>query len=185
MAQRALAKSRDRRNNRRMLHFPKHPFLAWLTLAVLLLTACTNRKKIDRKVFSVFSDFVFVGSGPYHGNSELDRTVPAHGANPMSLPGQLEIDKLYIFHHRRPLDGQALALSALPSRLRQQGIRITQAPTSTKELMFPYVGGPIFTIRFEDGTHFGFIFSQVCPNLTKEIDAGYTGTDYVLVYTRY
>jgi hypothetical protein len=163
---------------------PVRRFCPWLTLIVVLFTACTNRnaKTIDSKVLSVFSDFALVGTAPYRGKSDLDRTVPAHGSSPLSLPSQVEAGKLYIFHHRRPLDGEKVALSELPTRLRRQGIQITQAPQSPKDLMFPYVGGPIFTIRFKDGRHSGFIFSQLCPNLTKEIDAGWTGTDYVLVY---
>jgi hypothetical protein len=168
-----------------MAQSPVRPFWSCLILIVVLFTACTNRnaKAIDSNVLSVFSDFALVGTVPYQGKSELDRTVPAHGSSPLPLPSQLEAGKLYIFHHRRPLDGEQLALSELPTRLQRQGIQITQAPRSPKDLMFPYLGGPIFTIRFKDGKHSGFIFSQVCSNLTKEIDAGWTGTDYVLVYT--
>lgn len=168
-----------------MAQSPVRPFSPRLTLIVLLFTACTNRnaKPIDSKVLSVFADFALVGTMPYQGKSQLDRTVPAHGSSPMPLPSQLAVGKLYIFHHRRPLDGEKLALSVLPTSLQRQRIQIIQAPQSPKDLMFPYVGGPIFTIRFKDGSHSGFIFSQLCPNLTKEIDAGWTGTDYVLVYT--
>lgn len=169
-----------------MAQSPVRPFWPWLTLIVVLFTACTNRnaKPIDSKVLSVFSDFALVGTAPYQGGSELNRTVPAHGSTPMAFPSQLNAGKLYIFHHRRPLDGEKLALSELPLRLRRERIQITQAPQSPKDLMFPYVGGPIFTIRFKEGRHSGFIFSQLCANLTKEINAGWTGTDYVLVYTK-
>ncbi len=183
MPQRVLANTR--RNNYTMIQSRVRSFSVWLTLIVVLFTACTNRntKLIENKVLSVFSDFAFVGTELYHGKSELDRTAPAHGSSPMPLPSKLEVGKLYIFHHRRPVDGVKLALSELPTRLQRQGIQITQTPQSDKDMIFPYVGGPIFTIRFKDGGHSGFIFSQLCPNLTKEIDSGWTGTDYVLVYT--
>ena len=158
-------------------------FLISLTLIVVVLTACTSPKVPDSKALSVFSDFALVGSEPYHGNGEFDRTVPPHGSSPLPLPSQIEVGRLYIFHHRSPVDGEKLALSELPARLQRQGIQITQAPQSRKDLILLYLGGPIFTIKFKDGRHSGLIFSQLCPNLTKEIDAGWTGTDYVLLYT--
>lgn len=153
-------------------------------LFVLAMVGC-SRRQIGSKALNAFSDFTYVGSGPYHGekNSGINMTVAPHGQEPLPLPQQLEAGVQYIFHHRRPLDGEKLALSELPARLRQQGIEITRAPKSARDMMFPFVGGPIFSIQFKEGNRSGVIFSQLCPSYTKQVDAGWTGDDYVLVYT--
>lgn len=62
---------------------------------------------------------------------------------------------LYIFHHRRPVDDEKLALVELPARVKSEGITIVKAPKSSKDLMYPYVGGPLFKIQIQDGRHEG------------------------------
>jgi hypothetical protein len=164
----------------------KYQFAVWLAFIGIFFIGCRKPTlgPIGTKAFSVLADFVLVGTAPYHPNDSLDHSVPAHGSGALSIPTELQVNKFYIFHHRRPLDGQRLALSELPLLMREHGMEIVQGPKSSRDLIFPYVGEPVFTIKFKDGAHVGFIFSQLCPNLREEIDAGWTGNDYVLLYTQ-
>jgi len=149
------------------------------------MVGCGRKQIANSKALNAFSDFTYVGSGLYHGqkNGGINMTVAPHSQEALSLPQQLETGVQYIFRHRKPLDGEKLALSELPSRLRQHGIEIVRAPNSARDMMFPFVGGPIFSIQFKEGTRTGVIFSQVCPSYAKQVDAGWSGSDYVLVYT--
>lgn len=148
------------------------------------MVGCGRKQITSSKALNAFSDFTYVGSGPYHGekNGGINMTVAPHFTEPPSLPQQLETGVQYIFHHRNPLDTEKLALSDLPSRLRQQGIEVIRAPRSARDMMSLFVGGPVFSIQFKEGSRTGIIFSQVCPSYTKQVNTGWTGNDYVLVY---
>jgi hypothetical protein len=152
--------------------------------ALTSVTGSCNRQTIAAsKAVSAFSDFTYVGSGQYVSSKNgINMTVAVHGEEPQAFPQHLETHVQYIFHHRNHFDTERFVLSELPSMLRRQGIVLTHYPHSARDMMFPYVGGPVFSIQFKEGAHSGIIFSQICPSYKKQVDSGWTGNDYVLVY---
>jgi hypothetical protein len=136
----------------------------------------------DSKLVGIFSDFTFVGSAPYSQTAEAQTTVPPHGLMELAPPSQLPAGRQFIFHHRRPLDDEQLALTLLPQRLRASGLEVTAGPHSSRDLIYLVYGGPLFRIEFHDNNRKAFIFNRLCPQLMQaEKDAGqWIGEDYVL-----
>lgn len=171
---------------------PRHRSLSLLRAAIVLtclMLGCARKNSpADSKMLAVFSDFVFVGAGPYvstqRNSVEANQSVALHTEQQQPLPKHVEAGRQYVFHHRRPVDNEQLALGILPSRLQAAGVRIIRAPQSPGDLMHLIVGGPLFVIKFKDGENVGFIFNRVCPELQKATKNAeeWTEEDYVLVY---
>jgi hypothetical protein len=164
-------------------------YYCWLGILVVLMwttTACTNwDSQPDSKALHIFSDFTFVGSVPYKPSEKHPvETMSLQGNEAQQLPKKLAIGTAYVFHHRGPVDDEKLALSELPSRLRAAGLQVQDAPKSPRDLMFAYIGGPFFVIKFTDGRHAGLITNPLSRDYVKQVDSGWMGEDYILVYTR-
>jgi hypothetical protein len=160
--------------------------LGAIALLALISVSCSNRSQM--KGFSVFSDFVFVGSAPYKpgpaGGAEANEQLPKHGTAQLPLPDRPQAGVLYIFHHRGPVDNEKLALVDLPARLKSADITIAKAPKSSKELMYPFIGGPLFKIQIRDGNHEGVIYNQVDPDLVQAPNPEWAKEDYVLLWLK-
>ncbi len=157
--------------------------LCVMVFLIFLANGCKERQRIpDSKAFATLSDFTLAGSGP--SEYPRDKTVPDHGLDAISVSGPLKLHTQYIFHHRSPMNTEKLALSDLPAKMRNGGLQILNAPQSSRDMLYSYVGGPVFTIKFQEGNHIGFIFSGLCPSFGKQADNGWAGNDYVLVYTQ-
>jgi hypothetical protein len=72
----------------------------------------------------------------------------------------------------------------LPARLKSAGITIVKAPKSSKDLMYPYVGGPLFRIQIQDGSHEGTIYNQIDPDLMQASNPEWVKEDYVLLWLK-
>lgn len=154
-------------------------------VSYLIFFTCTNNARgIDAKVFQVFRGFDLVGLGT--ANLETDGSlgttfVPPHEQTKMPLPKTVEIRTAYIFHYPggRP-NNERLAAEELPERLGKLGYKIVQAPNyNGGKFSYPYIGGPLFSIVFEDGNHKGIIFNGVEGEVKEK---GWIVEDYVLVF---
>jgi hypothetical protein len=69
--------------------------------------------------------------------------------------------RVYIFRKMTKRSDEDLGLKSLPDRLAEIGARILKAPKSSKDLIYPFIGGPLFVIQFEKDGHEGTMFNQV------------------------
>lgn len=122
-------------------------------------------KRPSPKPLAVFAAFVYVGEGPYSQGANPETAAPPHGEIELPLPKQLDFGKQYIFHPRRPVDDETLALETLPATMRSLGLHVTAAPKSPADMIYLFVGGPLFTIQVKDGDHTAYIFNVLCPQL--------------------
>ena len=167
----------------------KYSVASVFVVAALIVTAgCARYSRGDSKIFSVFSDFVFVGEGAYQFPPQPGREVTSevieHGQTRLPLPERPEIGRQYVFHHNLPLDVEKLALADLPSRLQREGFQILTTPHSSQDMMRLYFGGPVFVIKFKQGNHVGFIFDRLCPKFKDQVNKGWDANDYVVVFER-
>jgi hypothetical protein len=156
-------------------------------LLAFVSVSCSTRSQ-EMKGFSLFRDFTFVGSAPYKagstGAAEANEQLPKHGTAQVPLPDRPLPGIRYIFHHRGPVDNEKLAVIDLPARLKSAGITIVKAPKSSKELMYPFIGGPLFKIQIRDGDHEGVVYNQVDPDLVQAPNTEWAKEDYVLLWLK-
>jgi len=132
----------------------------------------------------VFRDFDFVGYGPatFEENGELDHTqIVAHGNAEKSVPLDMQIRTQYVFHYRGGRgDPERLGRDLLPSRLRDLGLKVIEAPGfNGGQFSYPYMGGPYFSITFQDGVHRAVIFNRVHGEVPGK---NWIVEDYVIVF---
>ncbi|HVP45173.1 MAG TPA: hypothetical protein VMT32_01270 [Bryobacteraceae bacterium] len=155
-------------------------------LAIIWVSCSTGSQEM--KGFSIFTDFTFVGSAPYQpggvGTGGANEQLPKHGTAQVPLPDRPQPGVQYIFHHRRPVDDEKLALVDLPARLKSAGITIVKAPKSSKDLMYPYIGGPLFKIQIQDVRHEGTVYNQIDPELMQGSNPDWAKEDYILLWLK-
>lgn len=155
-----------------------------LILAPLILSfSCQpGSRDINPKALDVFRDFAFVGQGPakFDNDGSLDVTyIVAHNEIDAPRPAQLHNRVQYIFHNQGATKDERLGVTELPSRLRELGFRVLEAPQyNGGQFSYPYLGGPYFFITFTDGDHKGVIFNRVD---SKIADKNWIVEDYILV----
>lgn len=136
-------------------------------VAGLLLCCHSACRGADKNPLAVLSDFTFAGSGQakFNDDRSIDTTyrIP-HDENEQPKPQNLTQGVQYVFHHRAPVDDESLALKVLPEKLTMMGFKITKAPKSTSDLMYLYLGGPLFYIKFSDGNREFAIFNQLATS---------------------
>jgi hypothetical protein len=111
--------------------------------------------------------------------------LPKHGIAELSQPDRPQVGIQYVFHHRRPVDNEKLALVDFHARLQSAGITVVRAPKSSMELMHLFMGGPLFRIEIRDGSHEGIIYDQLDPDLkTTSSGQEWTIEDYVLLWLK-
>ena len=86
-------------------------------------------------------------------SSSLRNTYPSERS---LIPG-----RVYIFRKTTNRSDEDLGLKALPGRLAKIGAQVLKAPKSSKDLIYPILGGPLFVIQFEKDGHEGTMFNQV------------------------
>ncbi len=143
---------------------------------------------MSRNSFDVFAGFTFVASGPYRAGAPrtggVSEVLPRHGISELPLPDRPQVGIQYVFHHRRPVDNENLALVDFPARLRSAGITAVNTPKSSRELMYPFLGGPLFKIQIRDSGHEGMIYNQLDPDLVKGSSPEWAKEDYVLLWLK-
>lgn len=159
-----------------------------LLLLCVLPSGCGWRShEISSQSFRVLTGFTFVGSGPYKGEQSNEAVgVARYGTKEQTLPIRPLPGTEYLFIHRRPVDNEKLALVEIPRRLKDAGIEIVKAPASGRDLMYPFIGGPLFRIQIREGSHEGLIYNSVDQELVKGISPSqpWATESYTLVWLR-
>jgi hypothetical protein len=132
----------------------------------------------------VFSGFVFAGAGQYRGDGHADDGPSEGETSAVRLPTRPAVGVEYVFHHKRPVSDENLALIEFPSRLARAGIAITRSPASSRDMMYVYVGGPLFEIHVKDGYHEGIVFNRMDRRLLQTPRTEWVPEDYVIVWTK-
>ena len=133
-----------------------------VAFVVAMLIGCGPSSAVrPLRIQSVFAGYKLLRAG------DLPDSASIHDLDSSKCPNLYPQDSLiipgraYIFRKDTTLDNEVLAMSILPMRLREAGAIITQAPRSTSDFMHLFIGGPLFSIKFEHGTHHGLIFNKV------------------------
>jgi hypothetical protein len=156
----------------------------FLVVPLILSASChAGPRAINPKTLDVFRDFALAGQGPakFESDGSLDVTyIVPHGEVEESRPEQVQTQVQYIFHNRGPIDDERLGSQDLPTRLRELGFKVLEAPKfNGGQFSYPYIGGPYFSITFMDGDHKGVIFNRVHgENAHKNLMV----EDYILVF---
>jgi hypothetical protein len=69
--------------------------------------------------------------------------------------------RIYAFRKVTETSDETLGRKILPERLAKMGAHVTKAPESSKDFIYPYIGGPLFVIQFEKDGHQGTMFNRV------------------------
>jgi hypothetical protein len=154
-------------------------------LLLTLLICCQSRTgHIPPEALNIFSDFHFVGSGSARFTQDglLDTIyIPTHGEKELPQPDKLEKGTQYIFHYKEGApDNEAMGIKILPERLKKLGFKIIEAPDDKgRPLLYPFIGGPYFYIKFSSGQHEAVIFNK---SHADQNDQDKIVDDYVLVF---
>ena len=153
-------------------------------LVLTLLICCQpNARDISSKGVDVFSDFRFVGSGlaKFTQGGALDTTyVAPHKGEELPRPDKIEVGTQYIFHYKDSApDNENIGVKIIPARLKKYGFTIIEAPDDKgRPLLYPFIGGPYFYIRFSDGKHEAVIFNS---SRAEQNNQDRIVDDYILV----
>lgn len=156
---------------------------ALMSLCLTSVGCLRGRSGLSDSSFRVFSGFTFVASGPYRPEREA---IPRHDNRELPLPERPSVGVQYVFHSRDVVDDEKLALVEFPARLRAAGIKIVRAPQSDRDLMYLFMGGPLFKIWIKEGNHEGMIYNQLGRELKQGPDdkGQLPREDYVLVWLK-
>ena len=156
-----------------------------LILVFTVFTGCdVTPPPIEVKAFEVFRDFELVGHGEakFEADGSIDVTyVTPHDTAADAIPQRIDPRVQYVFHYPggRP-NNERLGVEQLPDRLRKLGFTVLEAPTyGGRGLSYPYIGGPLFSITFENGKHRGVIFNRVEGEVEGK---SWIVEDYILVF---
>jgi hypothetical protein len=140
--------------------------LSWAVTLILPLclwgAGCQTRGVAEDQQFPMlFDGFQLVlvddlpAKTPIHelDSSALRNTYPSDRT---LIPG-----RVYVFRKTTNASDDTLGMKVLPERLAKIGAHVTKAPQSSKDFMYPYIGGPLFVVEFEKDGHQGTIFNRV------------------------
>lgn len=153
---------------------------------LILITTCDQRVTLKPQVLDILKDFSFVGSGKTalvetKGNIDFS-FIATHGLDLVGKPTSIELMTQYIFHYNGAKNNYELAIKDIPARLTKAGFTVLEAPTPQGGFSYPSFSGPLFTVKFTDGRHTGYIFNQVEGRLNGS--HSYRNEDYVLVFLK-
>lgn len=139
---------------------------SWVATLILPLcmwsAGCQTREAAEDQQFRMLFDgfqLVLVDDLPAKtpiqelDSSALRNTYPAERT---LIPG-----RVYVFRKTTNTSDDMLGMKVLPERLAKMGARVTKAPQSSKDFMYPYIGGPLFVVEFEKDGHQGTMFNRV------------------------
>jgi hypothetical protein len=138
--------------------------LSWAATLILCLwsVGCQTRGVAEDQQFRMLFDgfqLVLVDDLPAKtpiqelDSSSLRNTYPSDRT---LIPG-----RVYVFRKTTNTSDDTLGMKVLPERLAKMGARVTKAPQSSKDFMYPYIGGPLFVVEFEKDGHQGTMFNRV------------------------
>jgi len=81
--------------------------------------------------------------------------------NTYPLEQTLTPGRVYSLRKTTNTSDETLGTKVFPERLTKMGAHVTKAPQSSKDFMYPFIGGPLFLIEFEKDGHQGTMFNRV------------------------
>ncbi len=123
-----------------------------LVLIAVLCSGCHRDVNQSKLVTDVFTNhgFSFVWETKSDkGQFGADSLKQPHAVNTQSPPIRLEIDHAYLFHPAERRNFEELALQSLPTWIENAGCSVISRPKNTDDFIYPFVGGPLFEIRFQ------------------------------------
>jgi hypothetical protein len=135
-----------------------------LMLLILVVWAggCQTRVASETEQFRMLSDgfeLLLV--------DDLPTQIPIQQLDSTSLrniyPSERSLSpgKVYAFKKIMKSSNETLGMRILPERLARIGAHVTKAPQSSKDFMYPFIGGALFVIEFDKDGHHGTIFNRV------------------------
>jgi hypothetical protein len=86
-----------------------------------------------------------------------------HPSEQRLVPG-----RVYSFRKITKTSDETLGEKIFPERLATLGAHVTKAPHSSKDFIYPFIGGPLFLIEFEKDGHHGTMFNRVHTSVKPE-----------------
>lgn len=137
---------------------------SWIVMLILLCSGtvgCQTRVTAEDQFRMLFDGFqlVLVDDLPARtpiqelDSSALRNTYPSDRT---LIPG-----RVYSFRKTINTSDETLGMKVLPERLAKMGAHVTKAPQSSKDFMYPYIGGPLFVVEFDKDGHQGTMFNRV------------------------
>jgi hypothetical protein len=138
----------------------------WAVTLILLLCiwtcGCQTRAAAaDQQFRMLFDGFQLVLVDDLPTKTPVEELDSSALQNTYPTERTLTPGRIYSFRKTATTSGEDLGMKVLPARLGKIGARVTKAPQSSKDFMYPYVGGPLFVIQFEKDGHQGTIFNRV------------------------
>ncbi len=146
------------------------------SLGLLMLSGivgCRTPGTPQEKFSYLFADYKLLRSGAIPSNTDW-RIKAANGdfsdisgLSPSSPP-QLSGGTVYVFEKQSSSNEQTEGLKKLPSRLKKVGALLEKHPTSDRDLLWTYLGGPLFSIEFKFDGHDGVMFNFIHADPKEE-----------------
>lgn len=140
--------------------------LGWTGMLILLLCSwtagCQTRGATEDQQFrTLFDGFQLVLVDNLPTNTAIEELDSSKLRNTYPMEQMLIPGRVYSFRKTVTTSNEDLAMKVLPARLKKIGARVTKAPQSSKDFIYPYVGGPLFLIQFEKEGHQGTMVNRV------------------------
>jgi hypothetical protein len=140
--------------------------LSWTVMLVLLLCSCTGCQTRaaaaqDEQFRMLFDGFQLVLVDDLPAKAPIQELDSSTLRNTYPSEQTLVPGRVYAFRKTTDKSNEMLGKKVLPERLTKIGAHVTKAPQTSKDFMYPFVGGPLFVIEFEKDGHQGTMFNRV------------------------
>lgn len=138
----------------------------WTVMLILVLCSwtggCQTRVAAqDQQFRMLFDGFQLVLVDDLPTKTPIEELDSSALRNTYPTERTLVPGRIYSFRKTITTSNEDLAMKVLPTRLGKVGARVTKAPQSSKDFIYPYVGGPLFIIQFEKDGHQGTMLNRV------------------------
>lgn len=139
---------------------------SWAVPLILLLCSwtggCQTRVAAEDQPFRMlFNGFQLVLVGDLPANTPIQELDSSALRNTYPAERTLVPGRVYAFRKTTKSSNEDLGMKILPARLAKIGAHVTKAPQSSKDFIYPFIGGPLFVIHFEKDGHQGTMFNRV------------------------
>jgi hypothetical protein len=143
----------------------------------MFLSGCGHDPSCSRCLSSVFGGFSLVDS-----YARTEKSRGAFSRHPLPFPKSLDHGWVYVFEPNSPTTTELVAITTLPTRLRECGATRIEAPRGPNDLASSNLGGPVWEIRFDLAHCRGRISNRLNPALRDSRRGWPSGSfdDYVL-----
>jgi hypothetical protein len=140
--------------------------LSWVVTLILPLclwsTGCQTRSAAEDQQFRMlFDGFQLLLVDDLPAKTPIRELDSSALRNTYPSDRTLISGRVYAFRKTTNTSGETVGMKVLPERLAKMGAHVTKAPQSSKDFMYPYIGGPLFVVEFEKDGHQGTMFNRV------------------------